>query len=273
MTVSPYDPTNPQPTGPPLDPDPLLRRLDLVLTGGTLTPRNFQTIRESMMRITPATWEWPTERLKLGIYLILHQPGIRRPTLNTARPPLSLPPSCSRAGQLRRRQQHPGAEHLAQSQARRHRRRRLPPRRAANTARWSAFFSRAATTASTCSRLTAGRRRPRRIHLPNTPPAARPWPWPRPISWRFIPRIHRAALSACMGACRNSPRSLTPVTRPSSRMWAPSSSRCSTTPRSPQPRSACRSGSIRTATKFSNGRPACRIAAAALAGPAGCSTK
>jgi uncharacterized protein (DUF1800 family) len=74
MTVSPYDPTNPQPPGPPLDPDPLLRRLDLVLTGGTLTPRNFQTIREAMIRITPATWEWPTERLKLGIYLILTSP-------------------------------------------------------------------------------------------------------------------------------------------------------------------------------------------------------
>jgi uncharacterized protein (DUF1800 family) len=74
LTSPPYAASNPQPPGPPLDPDPLLRRLDLVLTGGTLTPRNFQTIREAMVRITPATWEWPTERLKLGIYLILSSP-------------------------------------------------------------------------------------------------------------------------------------------------------------------------------------------------------
>ena len=63
---------NPQVT--PYDPDPLLRRLDLALTGGMLTPRNFQTIREAMMRIGPGTYDWPTSRLKLGIYLIVTSP-------------------------------------------------------------------------------------------------------------------------------------------------------------------------------------------------------
>ena len=42
------------PAGPALDPDPLLRRLDLVLTGGTLAPRQFQIIREAMLRVGPA---------------------------------------------------------------------------------------------------------------------------------------------------------------------------------------------------------------------------
>jgi uncharacterized protein (DUF1800 family) len=74
LTSPPFAAGNHQPPGPPLDPDPLLRRLDLVLTGGTLTPRNFQTIREAMMRITTATYDWPIQRLKLGIYLILTSP-------------------------------------------------------------------------------------------------------------------------------------------------------------------------------------------------------
>jgi len=53
-----------------LDPDPLLRRLDLVLTGGTLSPRQFQIIREAMLRINYPTWQWPRERLRMAIYLI-----------------------------------------------------------------------------------------------------------------------------------------------------------------------------------------------------------
>jgi hypothetical protein len=61
-------------TSTPLDPDAVIRRLDLALTGGTLTPRNFQTIREAMMRITTSTWDWSTQRLKLGIYLIVTSP-------------------------------------------------------------------------------------------------------------------------------------------------------------------------------------------------------
>lgn len=59
------------PPGPPLDPDPLLRRLDLALTGGMLSPPQFQIIREAMERIGPPTWKWHRERLRLAIYLIV----------------------------------------------------------------------------------------------------------------------------------------------------------------------------------------------------------
>jgi uncharacterized protein (DUF1800 family) len=65
-----YGQTNVQ----PLDPDPLLRRLDLVLTGGTLTPQSFQIIREALARIGPGSWDWHENRLKLAIYLILCSP-------------------------------------------------------------------------------------------------------------------------------------------------------------------------------------------------------
>ena len=53
-----------------LDPDPLLRRLDLTLTGGTLSPKQFQIIREAMLRIGTANWQWHRERLRMAIYLI-----------------------------------------------------------------------------------------------------------------------------------------------------------------------------------------------------------
>ena len=59
------------PTGPIGDPDALLRRLDLALTGGTLSPQQFQIIREAMERISPPTWQWHRERLRLAIYLIV----------------------------------------------------------------------------------------------------------------------------------------------------------------------------------------------------------
>jgi uncharacterized protein (DUF1800 family) len=59
------------PAGPAIDPDPLLRRLDLVLTGGTLEPEQFQIIREAMLRIPPGSWEWHRQRLNLAIYLIV----------------------------------------------------------------------------------------------------------------------------------------------------------------------------------------------------------
>jgi uncharacterized protein (DUF1800 family) len=60
----------------PLDPDPLLRRLDLVLTGGTLTPQSFQIIREALTRIGPGSniWDWHKVRLKLAVYLIVCSP-------------------------------------------------------------------------------------------------------------------------------------------------------------------------------------------------------
>jgi len=62
------------PAGPALDPDPLLRRLNLVLTGGQLSPRQFQIIREAMVRINPPIWQWHRERLRLAIYLIVTSP-------------------------------------------------------------------------------------------------------------------------------------------------------------------------------------------------------
>jgi uncharacterized protein (DUF1800 family) len=60
------------PPGPGLDPDPMLRRLDLALTGGTLTPAEFQLIREAVLRIGPPTWQWHRERFRLAVYLILN---------------------------------------------------------------------------------------------------------------------------------------------------------------------------------------------------------
>jgi len=73
MNVPPAGINDPSPNVTPLDPDALLRRLDLVLTGGTLSAQQFQIIREGMVRITSG-WEWPRERLKLGIYLIVTSP-------------------------------------------------------------------------------------------------------------------------------------------------------------------------------------------------------
>jgi hypothetical protein len=49
----------------------LLRRLDLALTGGALSPQQFQIIREAMLRVEPGGWQWHRERLRLAIYLIV----------------------------------------------------------------------------------------------------------------------------------------------------------------------------------------------------------
>ncbi|MBK1815258.1 DUF1800 family protein [Luteolibacter yonseiensis] len=66
---------DPEPDVEPLDPDALIRRLDLVLTGGTLSPDSFQIIREALNRIGPGSgWDWPRNRLKLAIYLIVSSP-------------------------------------------------------------------------------------------------------------------------------------------------------------------------------------------------------
>ena len=57
-----------------MDSDPLLRRLDLALTGGALSPRQFQIIRESIDRVKPSggwSWRWHRDRLRLAIYLIV----------------------------------------------------------------------------------------------------------------------------------------------------------------------------------------------------------
>lgn len=75
LNVPPEAVSDPYPSTQPLDPDPLLRRLDLVLTGGTLSPQQFQVIREALVRIGPfSAWEWPKSRLKLAIYLIVTSP-------------------------------------------------------------------------------------------------------------------------------------------------------------------------------------------------------
>lgn len=62
------------PPGPAGDPDPLIRRLDAVLMGGTLSAPQFQIIREAMLRVNPPTWQWHQERLRLAIYLIVTSP-------------------------------------------------------------------------------------------------------------------------------------------------------------------------------------------------------
>ncbi len=62
------------PPGPAQDSDPLLRRLDFALTGGTLSPQQFQIIREAIERIQPGGWQWHKERLNLAIYLITTSP-------------------------------------------------------------------------------------------------------------------------------------------------------------------------------------------------------
>ena len=78
MTGDLNPPPRPDPEFPaldPIDPDPLLRRLDLALTGSTLTPRNFQIIREAMQRLgRNSAYDWPHERLTLAIYLIVTSP-------------------------------------------------------------------------------------------------------------------------------------------------------------------------------------------------------
>jgi uncharacterized protein (DUF1800 family) len=52
----------------------LLRRLDLVLTGGTLSPVQHQIIREAVEAIHDTMWDWKRERVYLAIYLIAAAP-------------------------------------------------------------------------------------------------------------------------------------------------------------------------------------------------------
>jgi uncharacterized protein (DUF1800 family) len=74
LTVPASAVTNQWPNIEPFDPDPLLRRLDLALTGGTLTPPQFQIIREHVERVRWPTWEWHRERVRLAIYLVVNTP-------------------------------------------------------------------------------------------------------------------------------------------------------------------------------------------------------
>ena len=56
-----------------MDLDALIRRFDLTLLGGTMSPQLFQSIRESVDRIKPAdySWEWHRERLRQLINAIV----------------------------------------------------------------------------------------------------------------------------------------------------------------------------------------------------------
>lgn len=56
-----------------MDSDPLIRRLDMALMGGTMSPQLFQVIRESIDRVKPpnTSWEWHRERLRLLLTLIV----------------------------------------------------------------------------------------------------------------------------------------------------------------------------------------------------------
>jgi uncharacterized protein (DUF1800 family) len=65
---------DPAPNREPLDPDVLLRRLDLQLTGGTLRPEQFQILREAMERLRFPTWEWHRDRVRLAVALIVNSP-------------------------------------------------------------------------------------------------------------------------------------------------------------------------------------------------------
>ncbi|MES2706276.1 MAG: DUF1800 family protein [Verrucomicrobiota bacterium] len=60
----------------PGDVDALIRRLDLHLTCGNLSPPEFQLIRESLLRVDPSvTSEWQKERVNLAVYLFLTSPA------------------------------------------------------------------------------------------------------------------------------------------------------------------------------------------------------
>lgn len=52
----------------------LMRRLDLLLTGGTLPKEQHQVIREAVQAITTEMWEWKLERVRMAAYLISTAP-------------------------------------------------------------------------------------------------------------------------------------------------------------------------------------------------------
>ncbi len=52
----------------------LLRRLDLIMTGGTLPNEQHQVIREAVEQIDDSMWEWKQERVRMAIYLIAAAP-------------------------------------------------------------------------------------------------------------------------------------------------------------------------------------------------------
>jgi hypothetical protein len=56
------------------DIDALVRRIDLVLTGGTFSPREFQIVREAVARVPVGSWAWENERVWMAIYLTVTSP-------------------------------------------------------------------------------------------------------------------------------------------------------------------------------------------------------
>ena len=65
---------DPDPNVPAADPDALLRRLDLQLTGGMLRPEQFQILREAMEGLRFPTWQWHHERVRRAVTLIVNSP-------------------------------------------------------------------------------------------------------------------------------------------------------------------------------------------------------
>lgn len=58
------------------DVDAMIRRLDMHLTCGGLSPREFQSIREAVTRVdATVTGSWQTERVNLAVYLIITSPA------------------------------------------------------------------------------------------------------------------------------------------------------------------------------------------------------
>lgn len=57
------------------DVDALIRRLDMHLTCGSLSPREFQLIREAILRVdSSVVFNWQTERVNLAVYLFTTSP-------------------------------------------------------------------------------------------------------------------------------------------------------------------------------------------------------
>jgi len=52
----------------------LLRRLDLLLTGGTLSAEQHEVIREAVEKIDDSIWQWKLERVRMAIYLVVSSP-------------------------------------------------------------------------------------------------------------------------------------------------------------------------------------------------------
>lgn len=65
---------DPDPNVEGANPDALLRRLDLQLTGGMLRPEQFQILREALEGLRFPTWEWHQERVRRAITLIVNSP-------------------------------------------------------------------------------------------------------------------------------------------------------------------------------------------------------